>query len=257
MPAPNQNDIRQGVPAGADIVDRQVAPGGGWYLLDSQGGVYGIDGANAHSSYWSLAPEQRQGTRTFKKLMVNPDGSYRLISNNDENYDFGNPHPYKAAPRALEEDPAWLAFLRSSGLTIDNATSAAAKKVGALSSSLLLDKDKLSEQNQRQIQSLSGDMEQRGLSRSGQASTAYNRGQSDYLRNVGDLERGVAQQIGDTETGLADTIAAEQRRGGETAATTETGYSQEALDRELGRLSSQGSSDYQRKKSENLKWLTA
>src|SRR5882672_8184603 len=90
--APSDADIQAGVPAGANIVKRVPAPSGkGELLLDANGGVYDTGGQSFSGSYFSLNPEQRQGTRTFQDITVDPQtGGYTLKSNiPGQNYDFG------------------------------------------------------------------------------------------------------------------------------------------------------------------------
>lgn len=83
-----------------DVVDYVEAPNGGIWAMGRDGGVFALDaeggttGATAPfaGSYTSLAPEQRQGTRSFEDIRFDQNtNTYTLVSNMNETYNFGVP----------------------------------------------------------------------------------------------------------------------------------------------------------------------
>lgn len=240
-----QEDIKQGVPAGANIVKRVNAPGGGQYLLDDLGGVYGVNGATAFGSYHSYGDSAKNNpNRRFTDLRVNPDGSYQLLANDGAHYDIDNPTPYVPPKRKLEEDPAWLAFVRGSDYAVDSAAADAAKAASAISSSLILDKDKLNEDNRRALDSIDTNYASRGVFHGGGRLYKRDLQESDKLRSLGNMESKAAQDIGNVETGLARTIADQQRMGAETAAKTDTSYTQDDITKYLDNIRRSGDQKY-------------
>jgi hypothetical protein len=78
-----------------NLVDAMDAPNGGTWALGADGGVFALDGAPFFGSYWNIAPEGRQGTRSFRRIEFNPaSGGYSLISDRGERYEaqFGDPN---------------------------------------------------------------------------------------------------------------------------------------------------------------------
>lgn len=85
------------IPIGADLTklppgvvptDGIAAPGGGYWIMGRDGGVFSIQGAPFFGSYPGLAPDQRQGNRSFTKIVPGQNGGYTLISDRGETYDF-------------------------------------------------------------------------------------------------------------------------------------------------------------------------
>jgi hypothetical protein len=73
------------------IVDALDAPGGGAWVLATDGGVFAFHGAAFHGSYPALPPASRQGgPRTFAKIDRRDDGQpgYMLIDTANETYRF-------------------------------------------------------------------------------------------------------------------------------------------------------------------------
>lgn len=71
-----------------DIVDVVEAPNGGIWALGRDGGVFALNAEGGTTgttapfggAYTTLAPEQRQGTRTFEDIQAS-EGGYTLVSN--------------------------------------------------------------------------------------------------------------------------------------------------------------------------------
>jgi hypothetical protein len=75
----------------ATIADALDAPGGGAWVLATDGGVFAFHGAPFHGSYPGLPPSARQGgTRTFVKIDRRDDGKpgYMLIATDTATYRF-------------------------------------------------------------------------------------------------------------------------------------------------------------------------
>lgn len=89
------------------IVDFIEGPGGqGHILLGADGGVFAIGGAQFHGAYTTLAPEQRQGERSFERIEQTASGGYRLVSNKPgEEYRFGPPPGTVVQPPPDEPAP--------------------------------------------------------------------------------------------------------------------------------------------------------
>lgn len=75
-----------------NVVSVVDAPGGGQLAVGADGGVFALGGAQYAGSYTALAPEQRQGNRTFTGIAADTSG-YTLTSNLGESYRFNTPAP--------------------------------------------------------------------------------------------------------------------------------------------------------------------
>ena len=83
MGVPTPAEIEAGVPAGANIVQRIAGPNGqGTYVLDDQGGIYTMGGAQFFGSYWSPEMEEHRNDpeRRFSAITLE-SGGYRILSN--------------------------------------------------------------------------------------------------------------------------------------------------------------------------------
>lgn len=78
------------LPPGVTEVGRTAAPGGGWWILGSDGGVFS-EGATEHfGSYWSefMAPHRNDPNRAWERIETTEQGGYRIVSTNQEKYEF-------------------------------------------------------------------------------------------------------------------------------------------------------------------------
>lgn len=105
------------LPPGADPVDAiKAGEGDGYWVLGRDGGVFAVGGATFQGAYTTLAPEQRQGTRTFTRILSRGGNGYNLVSQHGELYGFGTdeietpPPPPAAAvtPPTNESAKVWL-----------------------------------------------------------------------------------------------------------------------------------------------------
>lgn len=83
------------LPPGVTEVGRVAAPGGGYWLLGSDGGVFQEETQNFYGSYWSLDAKHRNDPkRAWDRIETTGEGGYAIISTNEERYEF-NPTTQK------------------------------------------------------------------------------------------------------------------------------------------------------------------
>jgi len=81
------------LPPGVQVVSRIPAPGGGEWVLGSDGGVFAVGGANFYGAYTTLPDQARQGDRGgWARIDPTVEGGYMLTSARGETYHF-NPPP--------------------------------------------------------------------------------------------------------------------------------------------------------------------
>lgn len=73
-----------------NAVDACWSPNGGVWVLGSDGGVGAYGPAEFHGSYHDLAPEQRQGDRTFLRIVPStlPGKAYDILGDDGSHYSF-------------------------------------------------------------------------------------------------------------------------------------------------------------------------
>lgn len=236
MATPTPEELAAGVPAGVNIVDRVPAPSGkGFLLLDESGGVYDTGGQSFSGSYFSLRPEDRQGTRKFTGLKVDDKtGGYQLQSDQPgQNYDFGPSEFVKNMPKAnpLYSDPAFLAYLASSGRDYETAAGIVQRKKAALEGALTLDKADIMNQGKKDLESIYGNFASRGLYGAGQQAVKEDEAQASTLSQIAKKEGQTASDIEGLVGGLA------QKRSEIMSDATAKGYDvagQQDLDKRLG-----------------------
>lgn len=207
MALPTPEDMAAGVPQGAQIVKRVPAPSGkGELLLDANGGVYDTGGQSFSGSYYSLTPEQRQGSRSFQDLVVDPKtGGYKLVSDKGEGYDFGPSQHVRNMPRAnpLYSDPAFLAFVANAGMDYETAASTVNRKKAALQGALTIQTGDIKKGGEKKLESIYGDFANRGLTgagqMSGQQAVKEGEAQSDTLGQIAKAQGDTASEIEDLQ----------------------------------------------------------
>lgn len=210
MATPTPEDLAAGVPQGANIVSRRPAPSGkGELLLDANGGVYDTGGQSFGGSYFSLKPEQRQGTRQFTDLQVNDQtGGYKLISDQPgQEYNFDPSEYVRNMPKAnpLYSDPAFLQFVANAGMTYETAAADVTKRKAALQNALALDVPELEKKSENNLKSIYGDFASRGLYGAGQQGVEEGEERARSLGEVGRKQGDTANQINELTTNLAYT----------------------------------------------------
>lgn len=222
MATPSKEDIAAGVPAGVNITKRVTAPGGGEWLLGDDGGVFAIGGAPYLGSYMGLDAKDRQGERNIVDIVATPQGGYRLVSDDQgpdgPGYVF-NPASQvapKGAPNSLYTDPAFLAFIRTSGLATETIAADNARKQTAYQSTL--DNFTIPGLNQDETKTNRGigdSHEARGVYRSSQRAQEQNQNSTYYQGQRNQAQQNVAELVATDNATLANNIAETQRKGAE------------------------------------------
>lgn len=238
MAAPTPSDIAQGVPAGAEIATRVAAPGGGEYLLDKNGGVYAIGGAQYMGSYFDdqyLDPVHRNDpNRQFYDLRLKEGGGYELFSDRG-NYDLSGTWQAKqraaaeaaAAQQAAEananslySDPAYLAFIRNSDLGIETVANQIARQNAALQSALGLDIARRENQGIEEREGIYKNYASRGIARSGGRMVDTNRQQLAQTDDIASMNARTASEMAGNHERLASAVADRMRQAGELGLST-------------------------------------
>lgn len=105
MSIPIGADLSQ-LPPGVIPVDGIPAPGGGYWVMGKDGGVFSIQGAPFFGSYPGLPPESKQGLRAFTKIIPGNAGGYTLISDRGETYNFDGKGTGNTGPQSPNTPPA-------------------------------------------------------------------------------------------------------------------------------------------------------
>lgn len=204
------------------LVDVTQAPGGGLWALGADGGVFALDAqgnaSNAtpfHGAYTTLSEAERQGDRQgFKRIQATPNGGYSLTSGRDEQFAFGPKAP--AAPQnVLAEDPAWLAFLRTSGLEYDQAAADMSRRSAAINTALGLDIPEIEEQGKQARRGIDNSFAARGVFESTARKDRLGEQEAQQTSQIGRRRLDAVNQVGGLEGDLAGTVAGIQRRGAE------------------------------------------
>lgn len=206
-PSVTEADLAAGVPAGAKIVKRVPAPSGqGELLIDEQGGVYDTGGTSFSGSYFSLAPEQRQGTRKFTDIRVDPKtGGYTLVSDiPGQEYAFGPSEFVKNMPKAnpLYSDPGFLAWAANYGMDYETAASDVARQSAAINNALGLRIPEIKQEGKKREEGIYGGFASRGLYGSSQQAGQEDESRAQTLSDVGKAEAAAAGQIEGLVSGL-------------------------------------------------------
>lgn len=250
MAAPNPNDLAAGVPSGANIVARVPAPSGkGELLLDANGGVYDTGGQSFSGSYYSLAPEQRQGTRQFTNIVVDPQtGGYKLVSNiPGQEYNFGPSQYVQNMPKAnpLYSDPAFLAYAANSGRDYETAAQDVARQTAATQNALSLNLPKIKQEGEDSLKSIYGNYASRGLYGAGQQATDEDKAQANTLSQIGEAQANAQNQIDTLQGSLAkkrqDILAGAAGQGQSTAGRQDLESRLNAVDQKYPGFSKIGS----------------
>lgn len=232
------------LPPGVKEVQRIAAPGGGFYVLGSDGGVFAISDDQGrtpqfYGSYGNLRPEQRQGQRSFTGIELNPTGGYSLTSDKGERYDFdtntarGLGLNVPEAGNTVTSDPAFLAFLRTSGLELETAANQVRQQTGAINAGLQTARGDIDYSAGESRRRTAGSHESRGIIRSSTHQQAQDRVERDRLNQIAAREGQAASQISGLNQGLVQRVLGQQQRAAELGLST--GQRQD-LDAQLGSI---------------------
>ena len=238
------------LPPGVVGVAEIPAPGGGKWILGADGGVFAVDGAPYLGSYQGLdAGTKNDPNRTFTGIEAAGNG-YALTSGTGERYQFDGqggspPAPDQAAAPSLYSNPAFLAFLRSSGLGIETAANDVAKREGAINVALASKIPELQEQGRRNLRGIDNSFESRGVFRSG--TRMDKRAESEYDTNnlIAGAETDAANQVGELKSSLAQTVANQAGRGAELGLSLDSDAYGREQDKFLGGLKTTADDAYE------------
>lgn len=248
MAAPSQSDLQQGVPASANITKRVAAPGGGELLVDANGGVYAIGGAQYQGSYLDdsyVGGQHRNAPRTFNDLILNPQGGYSLRATSGEVYDLAPEWqrrqqaalqaapPPGPAPNSLYSDPAYLAFIRNSDLGIETTAESVRRKNSALQSALGLDVARTQNSGVQTREGIDRGYESRGVFRSGLRQQDNERQRNDESDTLTGLRSRTTEQVAQGHEQLAGAVADRMRQAGELGFSTAQQQDLESKNAEL------------------------
>lgn len=136
---------------------------------------------------------------------------------------------------ALGQSPAYLAYLRSLGVTDANDAAGTQTGVDTVQRRTATMLPRIAEQGAISREGISGNYESRGLYRSGQHEVSLARQRAGEGQQVGDLQSGGADQIALLQATLVQQRAARQRQLVEQALNAANGlYAQSGTDALLG-----------------------
>jgi hypothetical protein len=238
-----------GLPAGVHEVQRVAAPGGGFYVLGSDGGVFALPDASGKTpAYYGSVPglqgDALAGQHQFASggLSLNPTGGYTLTDSAGRQYGFdtgyANSRGYAvpAQGNTLNADPATLAFLRASGLGEETAANDVNRRAGAINAALATSIGDLNNSADEGARRTQGGFESRGILRSSDTNQALDQAERARATAESNARQTAAGQIADLHTGLMNQILANRNHAAELGATT--AQSQDA-DANLTRLKTQ------------------
>jgi hypothetical protein len=229
------------IPSGENVVAKQFDSMGRPIYVTNAGNVYAPYGGFA-GSYSELAPEQRQGQRSFTGVEVGRDGGYTLLGNDGTRYAFDqgyNQQRGRSVGYDPTNDPAYLAFSAQLGLTEEQAAAMADVTRQRLTQNLRQTEERTRDSYARQGDSLTGSLAQRGILDSSVARDR--RGDLSRWRDqtIGDATLSTTRGIEDTDRSLSNlrnanrvglAAKAEEVRSNKIATTTQTAASQAAND---------------------------
>lgn len=218
------------LPPGVTEVDRIAAPGGGFYILGSDGGVFTEGGAPFYGSMQSFKPGQDTlaGQHQYGKgaLSLNAGGGYRVTDTAGRGYDFdtnaargfGLNVPDQA--NTLNTDPAVLAFLRTSGLTLETAANQVRNQTAAVNAAKDVSLGDIANQYDQSMNRTGGSYEARGIGRSGSALEALNQVERARGSAILSKQNEAAGQISSLNQGLVNQVLGQQQKAAELGLST-------------------------------------
>lgn len=213
---PDQVNLLATLPQTArdSIVDVVQAPGGGYYAVGKDGGVFALGGAAFHGSIPglqgdTLAGQHQVGQGGFKLL---PGGGYEIVDTAGRKYAFAPPAP-QANP--LYSDPDFLAFTRAADYTIDAAAADVARRAGAVNRALTTDLTQLADSRDKDLKSIDESHETRGVYRGGDRLRDKAQRETEFATREGQVREQRAGEVADISSGLANTVAGLQQKSAE------------------------------------------
>lgn len=204
-----------GLPAGVQEVQRIPAPGGGYYVLGSDGGVFAMEGAAFHGSVPGLKGDTLAGKHKFAAggMTLNPRGGYTLTDTEGRSYSFDAPPEQQT--NTVTADPAMLAFLRTSGLTMETAANQVRQQTGSINAALQTSMGDIRNNYDESARKTQGSYEARGILRSSSQQQAADQVERQRLAAQTAAGNAASGQIAGLNTGLVNQVLAQQQKGAE------------------------------------------
>lgn len=229
------------IPSGETVTAKQFDSMGRPVYVTNTGNVYAPYGGFA-GSISELAPEQRQGERSFTGMEMGRDGGYTLLGSDGSRYAFDQGYN---APRGRNvgydptSDPAYLAFAAQLGLTEEQAAAMADVQRQRLTQGLRQTEERTRDSFGRNSGTLTGSLAQRGVLDSSVARDRFGdltrqRDQAigdatlSTTRGIEDVDRGVVNLRNQNRIGLA--TRAEEVRANRISSSTQQAASQAGSD---------------------------
>lgn len=217
-----------GLPAGVKEVQRIAAPGGGYYVLGSDGGVFALADDNGKSpAFYGSVPgikgDTLAGQHQFGEgaLELNPTGGYTLTDTGgrkygfDTNYARANGLNVPDAGNTVTSDPAFLAFLRTSGLGLETAANQVRQQTGSVNAALQTSLGDIGNNYDESGRRTAGSHEARGILRSSDTQQAMDQNERARLSAQTAAQNNASNQIGSLNSGLVQKVLDTQNRAAE------------------------------------------
>lgn len=198
-------------------------------MLGSDGSVYAEDGAQYYGGANNIKGDSLAGQHQFDQnsLALDPAGGYKITDTAGHTYDLNTDYA-KAngfaggntpATNPLYQDPAFQAFIRSSGLGLETAAADIDRQVAAKNRAYTAQMSDLTDPVYGSIaqgrQNLAGGYESRGLSRSGERDMGLNKYDVAQGKSLSDLAAGNAEAVSGLQAQMPAKIADVAAQGAE------------------------------------------
>lgn len=216
------------LPAGVKEVQRIAAPGGGFYVLGSDGGVFAIsdDQGKTPAFYGSMPGLQGNslaGKQQFAAggLSLNPTGGYNVTDTEGRNYGFdtnyakGQGLNVPQQGNTINADPAMLAFLRTSGLSMETAANQVRQRTGSINAALQTSMGDIKNSADESSRKTAGGMESRGILRSSSTQQALDQNERARLSAQTTAQNNASGEIAGLNTGLVNQVLGQQQKASE------------------------------------------
>lgn len=217
-----------GLPAGVKEVQRVAAPGGGYYVLGSDGGVFALsDDQGKTPAFYGSVPgikgDTFAGQHQFGAgaLSLDPTGGYTVRDTAGRTYGFntdyarGQGYQVPDAANTIMSDPAMMAFLRTSGLGIDQAAANVQMQTANLREQQNLRQGEINMDYDKQQRSTRGNYESRGILRSSDRQQAEDSGEQMRGRALESNRQATGDQIAGLNRGLTQQVLGVQQQAAE------------------------------------------
>lgn len=224
------------LPAGVKVADRIAVPGGGEIVIGDDGAVYALGGAAYYGGLNNMKGDTLAGKHQFGQgaLSLNPTGGYSIRDTEGRQYNLDTAYARGAGfqvpdqGNTLNADPAMLAFLRTSGLSLETAANQVRQQTAALQAAKDVSLGDINNQYGEQSRRTHGGFESRGVSRGSSHQQAQDQNERQRLAATTSKQNEVAGQVGSLNTGLVNQVLSQQQKAAELGLST--GQSQDYAD---------------------------